>query len=188
VPGFESASAPGSEAAAPRKEWKKDWKPGGSWKGGRREPQDPTAGLPRRQPMSPADHALRMLLLESTWFERLSHEDQQLLHELPGPHGDLVQWLERYLVHHGPAAWPVLESALAEDGMLESAQRFTAGALAGEELAFEDFTEALRKLLRAQLEASSKALAAAGDAAGLRQVLARLRELDAQARVDTAQK
>ncbi|MBV8502669.1 MAG: DNA primase [Paucibacter sp.] len=187
VPGHANTTSTDGDAAPARKEWKKDWKPGGSWRG-RREAQDPTAGLARRQPLSAADHALRMLLLESAWFERLSHDDQQLLHELPGPHGELVQWLERYLVHHGPAAWPVLEAALAEDGLLETAKRFTVGALVGEELLFDDFTEALRKLLRSQLEASSKSLAAAGDAAGLRQVLARLRELDPLGRVDTAEK
>ena len=182
------SAAPEGEAAAPaRKEWKKDWKPSGDWKS-RREPKDPTAGLPRRQPLSPADLALRMLLLEPSWWEQLGHEDQQMLHELPGAHGELVQWLERYLVNHGPAAWPVLESALSEDGLIESAQRFTAGALAGEDLIFDDFAEALRKVLRSQLEARSKALAAAGDLAGYKLVHDRLRELDALARVDAAEK
>ena len=181
------SAAPEAEAAPARKEWKKDWKPSGDWKS-RREPKDPTAGLPRRQPLSPADHALRMLLLASSWWEQLSHEDQQLLHELPGAHGELVQWLERYLVNHGPAAWPVLESALAEDGLAEVAQRFTSGALVGDELLFEDFTDALRKLLRSQLEASSKALAAAGDLAAYKLIHQRLRELDSLVRVDAAEK
>jgi DNA primase len=186
VPGFESSGnsgggsseggGSGGSGGKPRREWKKDWKPDPNWRS-KRGPQDPTAGTPRRQPASVADHALRMLLLQPGWWEQLGHEDQQMLHELPSPHGDLVQWLERYLVNHGPAPWPVLESALEEDGLIDHARRFTAGALVGDEESFDEFAWALRKLLRSQLEARSKDLAAAGRAQELGEVLARLRAL-----------
>ncbi len=141
---------------APKREWKKDWKPG-PWKG-RREPQDPTQGMPRRQPQAPADHALRMLLLDSGWWERLSAEDHQLLHELPSPHGELVQWLERFLVNHGPAPWSALEAALEEDGLLDSARRFVGGVHAAEESRYEDLQDLLRRLWVSQLEGEAKAL------------------------------
>jgi DNA primase len=154
--------APAAEEApsapAPKREWKKDWKPG-PWKG-RREPLDPTEGTPRRQPQAPADHALRMLLLESGWWERLSAEDHQLLHELPGEHGELVQWLERFLVNHGPAPWSALEAALAEDGLQDSARRLVGGVHAAEESRYEDLQDLLRRLWIAQLEAEAQVLAA----------------------------
>ncbi len=145
------------DSPAPKREWKKDWKPG-PWKG-RREPQDPTQGMPRRQPQAPADHALRMLLLESGWWERLSAEDHQLLHELPGTHGELVQWLERFLVNHGPAPWSALEVALEEDGLHESARRFVGGLHAAEESHFEDLQDLLRRLWLTQLKAEAELLA-----------------------------
>jgi len=143
---------------APKRERKRDWEPG-RWKG-RREPQDPTQGTPRRQPQAPADHAMRMLLLDSFLWERLSAEDHQLLHELPSSHGELVQWLERFLVNHGPAPWSALEAALQEDGLLDSARRFVGGVHAAEESRYEDLQDLLRRLRIMQLEAEAKLLAA----------------------------
>ena len=173
-----------AQSAKPvKREWKKDWKPG-PWKG-RREPDDPTQGTPRHQPQAPSDHALRMLLLESGWWERLSAEDHQLLHELPGAHGELVQWLERFLVNHGPAPWSVLEAALAEDGLIDSARRFVIGMHAAEEARYEDLQDLLRRLLVTQLEGEAKVLAASNpqgeNLAHFKQLLDRIRRLKSPA-------
>jgi DNA primase len=132
-----------SKDTAPRA-WKKDWKPG-SWKR-RGEPIDETQGLPRRQPPGPADHALRLLLLGNQWWEQLSADDQHLLHELPGSHGEMVRWLERFLVHHGPCPWSALEPVLEADGMLDQARRLTSGLHAEQEPLLEDLQHMLRKL------------------------------------------
>ncbi|MDN3923079.1 DNA primase [Roseateles violae] len=152
--------AGGARPLRAKKEWKKDWKPSGDWKQRRREPVDETYGTPRRQPAGPADHALRMLLLHSAWWERLGAEDHQLLHELPAPHGELIAWLERHLVNHGAGAWVVIEAALIEDGLLEQAQRVSGGLRPEDEPAFEDLQEVLRKLWLAELKAQSERLAA----------------------------
>lgn len=118
---------------------------GGNWKR-RNEPQDETFGLPRRMPAAPADHAVRLLLLNSAWWERLSPDDHQLLHELPAPHGELVAWLERFLVHHGPSAWSVVEASLAEDGLAETAQRLIRAPQLEHDSLFEEMEQWLRKL------------------------------------------
>lgn len=185
----EELPAGGVEAAAPvRKEWKpkgewkpkKDWKPGGKgdWKR-RGEPTDETIGTPRRQPVGRADHTLRMLLLNSDWWERLSDQDHQLLHELPGIHGELVAWLERFLVNQGPGPWSALEAALAEDGLLEAASALVGSVYAEEEALFEDLEQLVKKLLIEQLEAESRALVASNPQGP---ELERLRELNAKIR------
>ncbi|MDC8770785.1 DNA primase [Roseateles albus] len=142
-----------------KKEWKKDWKPSGNWKR-RGEPEDETIGTPRSAPNVPADHALRMLLLNSAWWERLSPEDHHLLHELPGIHGELINWLDRYLLNHGSSPWSVLEAALAEDGLLERAKRLLGGLHSEDESEFEGLQNLLKKLWIAQLETETTRIAA----------------------------
>jgi DNA primase len=68
----------------------------------------------RSAPMSPADSALRMLLLHSTWWELLAPADHELLCKLPEPHGSLCAWLERYLHEHGGVSWAVLSHILQQ--------------------------------------------------------------------------
>jgi DNA primase len=142
-----------------KKEWKKDWKPGGNWKR-RGEPEDETMGTPRSAPNVPADHALRMLLLNSAWWEKLSPDDHQLLHELPGIHGELINWLDRYLLNHGSGAWSVLEAALLEDGLLDRAQRLLGGLHSEDESEFEGLQNLLKRLWTMQLEAEASRIAA----------------------------
>ncbi|MBT9495076.1 MAG: DNA primase [Paucibacter sp.] len=159
-PPEEGHGGPAGEARpAKKKEWKKDWKPSANWKR-RGEPEDETIGTPRSAPNVPADHALRMLLLNSAWWERLSPDDQHLLHDLPGIHGELINWLERYLLNHGAGAWSVLEAALADDGLLERAKRLLGGLHSGDESEFGELQDLMKKLWIAQLEAETTRLAA----------------------------
>ncbi|WP_077036860.1 DNA primase [Pelomonas sp. KK5] len=171
------------QAWKPRKtEWKKDWKPsggGGKWKG-RREPEDETLGMPRARPAQPADNALRMLLLSCDWWEQLSPDDQQLLHALPGSHGELIAWLERYLVNHGAVAWSVLEQALRDDGLLAGAERTTGGLVVQGELKFDQMQEVMRQLWILELKAQTDRMLAAGNLQG--EALERFRQLHEQLR------
>ena len=41
-----------------------------------------------------------------------THDDHQLLHDLPTPHGPVFAWLERQLADHGALTWAQLEQAL----------------------------------------------------------------------------
>ena len=157
------------QQASQRKPWRKDWK---------RDPDADMPRFPRRAPAGPADVALRMLLLNSVWWEQLSPEDQSLLHELPEPHGSLVAWLERFLVNHGPGAWTVVEAALIDEGLIEQVQ-----ALGGwdhaEEAALDDLRAVLRAMLIARLEEEQRLITSAGAAADL----GRYRELNEQIRL-----
>ncbi|MGN6827282.1 DNA primase [Paucibacter sp. M5-1] len=174
-PDYEQQASPAKPA---RREWKKDWKPSGkgNWKR-RGEPVDETMGTPRRQPISPTDHALRMLLLSSDWWERLSLDQQQLLHELPGRQGELVGWLERFLVNHGTAPWSVLEATLqAEDGPLDQARRLTSSLYGEEEPQFEDLQHVLRQLQIDALAKQIQALIASNPQGEQLREIARLRQ------------
>ena len=75
-------------------------------------PAPRTARL-RAAPASRADHALRMLLLHSEWWDALEPADHELLHALPGPHGALCAWLERHLSDHGATPWSALDAAIS---------------------------------------------------------------------------
>ena len=174
--------AGGPQKAWKKKEWKKDWKTNSNWKR-RGEPEDQTIGTPRRQPTAPVDHALRMLLLCSDWWERLSADDHELLHELPGAHGELINWLERHLVNHGPAPWSVLEAVLAEDGLLDRAQHLTGGLYAQDEPTFEELQCVLRGMHISRLKAETQRIATGSPSAEelgrFKRLLEQIRALEA---------
>ncbi len=137
----------------------------------------------RRAPAASADLALRLLLRHSDWWERLGSEDQQLLHDLDGLHGQAVAWLERQLTDLGPQTWSALDASLAEDEALQAeARRWVNGAAADEEQGFADLQRVLQRLWVARLEdeASALALLAATEPSALsqlREVRARIAQL-----------
>jgi len=118
----------------------------------------------RRAPRRPEDRIVHLLLMQPAWWEQLTAEDHELLHALPAPYGELVAWLERDIVEHGPRPWAAIRAALdADEG--------PAAALAALRLeASEDFDAGpgdLRLLLDGRLleavEARQRELAATAD-------------------------
>jgi DNA primase len=69
----------------------------------------------RRAPRRPEDRIVHLLLTQPAWWDQLTAEDHELLHALAAPHGELVAWLERDIVEHGPRPWAALRTALAAD-------------------------------------------------------------------------
>ncbi|MFG6448384.1 DNA primase [Roseateles sp. BYS180W] len=168
-----SATRPTSASPAPgtaRKPWSKDGK--GSW---RRQPTDPTQGLPRQAPTAPVQRLVRILLSQSSLWAQLSEEDLHLLHALPGDAAQVLAWLERHITEHGPEDWAALRDGLAQDDLLETVQRL--GGLpievATAEALQEDLAHVLRQLHIARLEQESSALASGNpDVDALRQIQA----------------
>ncbi|MGE5863910.1 MAG: DNA primase [Rhizobacter sp.] len=111
--------------------------------GRRRPPPEPGSGLPRAQPNSPADSAVRLLLLHSDWWEQLDPDDHELLHELPAPHGPLCAWMERHVLEHGAPAWAVWEQALQETEWAELAQRLVTAEVLQDDMQFTDLRRVL---------------------------------------------
>jgi DNA primase len=72
----------------------------------------------RRAPRKPEDRITQMLLTQSAWWDQLTADDHELLHALAPPHGDLLAWLERDIVEHGPRPWAAIRTALAADDSL----------------------------------------------------------------------
>ena len=117
-----------------------------------------TRATTRTSPSVPADHALRMLLLNSGWWDRLGHDDHELLHALPPPHGAAFAWLERYLAEHGPAAWAVLEQALAGTAFEVDVRTRMPSAVFDDQMTFAELRRIIDGLWVASLASQQKAL------------------------------
>jgi DNA primase len=104
--------------------------------------------LARRAPRRPEDRIVSMLMLQSAWWDRLTAEDHELLHSLPAPYGEMLAWLERDIVEHGPRPWAAVRAALSADEAL------TRGEVAREVVNADDFDADfadLRRLLDGRL-------------------------------------
>ena len=87
--------------------------PAATWSRQRRNDQLPRAPRPGRTlPPGRGDRALQIVLSDPEAWEKLSHDDHQLLGELAVPHGALFSWLDSQVHDHGPQPWPLLREAL----------------------------------------------------------------------------
>ena len=147
-----------------------------------RQPQ-PAAGRPVRllrggrvrvAPAGPADVALRLLLQHADWLLRLPQEDQSMLHDMGGAHGEVVAWLERRLHEDDAQPWSVLNDAMAEEPWADTARAWVAAALGDEEQKFEHLEKILAVLWIDLLGQEAQAIAAGEPTA---EDLARLRSI-----------
>ena len=74
----------------------------------------------RRAPRRPEDRIVQLLLMQGSWWDRLTAEDHELLHGMPPPHGELIAWLESDLTEHGARPWAALRAALGGNGALQA--------------------------------------------------------------------
>lgn len=149
------------------------------------DPAPPTRTSARRPykqrgrvaPDGPADQAVRMLLLHSDWWDQLTADDHQLLHELPGEHGALIAWLERRLVDHGPDEWAVMRPGLSDEVLSAEADRIMQAMAAGDTHLMDELRHVLNRLWIERLELEASALASN---ASERDVLERLKKVRSQ--------
>jgi DNA primase len=137
-------------------------------------------GMARLAPKRPEDRALQMLLAQPAWWDQLSPQDQEVLHDLPPPHGPLVMWLERELLEHGARSWAIVRHALlqCEEALNPAARQALPDDADLHDATLADLRRALDHLLLRTLEARRNALAA--QAAGDPQALAHYKALDLQ--------
>ena len=138
-------------------------------------PRRPPASAGRRAPAASADLALRLLIRHSDWWDRLSSEDHQLLHDLGGRHGQAVQWLEQQLTEQGPMTWAAISAAIEGQELQAEVERWVTGAAFDDEHDFGDLENVLRRLQIDRLEHEAQELATQSTAGG--DALVRLREL-----------
>ncbi len=186
-----AAGAPPSPAPAsqqrkwePRGDFKGKGKGKGKWDEWRKREQDPTMGTPLELPPGPMNLAVRMLLLHGELWHQIGDQDLQLLHELPGEHGDLIAWLERFLVDNGPTPWAVLQVALQEADLLDLAQRVSGGPLTAppaDEHVDAEFRVVMRKLWVGRLRAEADRIARSPrpDMDRFQSLLRQIRDLEA---------
>ncbi len=108
----------------------------------------------RRAPRRPEDRIVHLLLTQPAWWDQLTAEDHDLLHALPAPHGELVAWLERDIVEHGPRPWAAVRTALAAE---EAAAASLAALRLDDSEEFETAASDLRLLLDGRLLEAVKA-------------------------------
>ncbi len=108
----------------------------------------------RRAPRKPEDRIVHLLLTQPAWWDQLTAEDHDLLHALPAPHGELMAWLERDIVEHGPRPWAAIRTALASE---ESAASSLAALRLDDNDDFEAAASDLRLLLDGRLLEAVKA-------------------------------
>ena len=113
----------------------------------------------RAAPASPADTALRMLLLHSDWWQQLDADDHELLAALPSVHGPLCAWLERYLHEHGASPWAVLEQALQETEWAAASLQLVPQSVLADEMQFADLRKLVDDMWIESLRAEQKVLA-----------------------------
>ncbi len=137
-------------------------------------PRAPLRLAGRRAPAGLADQAMRLLLRRNEWWEQLSGDDQGLLHELGGVHGEVLAWLERQITEHGPQTWSALETAMTEEPWANAARSWQVAVAADEEHSLDDLQRVLQRMWIEALGDDAHALASGELDADK---LARLRDL-----------
>jgi len=140
-------------------------------------------GSLRVAPAGPADVALRLLLQHSDWWDRLAPDDQQLLHELDPPYGEVVRWLETQVMEHGPMTWSHLNDALAEEPWAAQARGWVRAGLGDENHSFDELHRCLgllwQTLLRQEADAIVSASPGPEELVRYREILAQIAALKA---------
>jgi DNA primase len=114
----------------------------------------------RQRPADPPMQALRMLLLHSDWWDLLSMDDHELLHQLEAPHGELCAWLERFIADHGAAPWASIEAALTQHLLHDAALTAMQSMAVDDAVTFSDLRRVVDLLWIDDLNRRSDALAA----------------------------
>ena len=134
-------------------------------------------GALRVAPAGPADVALRLLLQHSDWWDKLAPDDQQLLHELPQPYGEVARWLETQIVEHGPMTWSHLVDAMAEQAWATQARGWVRAGLGDDQHSFEELQRSIGVLWQTLLRQEADAIVSAAPGP---EELQRYREILAQ--------
>ena len=117
-------------------------------------------GSIRAKPAGPADVAVRLLLQHADWWQQLTGDDQQMLHELGGTHGDVVRWLEQQAHEHGPLPWAVLSEAMHQEPWAHQAQQWVHSGLGDEGYTFEGLQRVVAQLWHELLKQEADAIVA----------------------------
>ena len=112
-------------------------------------------------PAGPADFAVRLLLQHADWWDRLTGDDRQMLHELGGTHGEVVRWLEQQLEEHGPLTWATLNDAMEGQAWADAARAWVRAGLGDEEYKLEGLQQIVAELWRQLLKQEADAIVAA---------------------------
>ncbi|MBA4178019.1 MAG: DNA primase [Leptothrix sp. (in: Bacteria)] len=118
-------------------------------------------GAIRVRPAGPADIAVRLLLQHADWWDHLTPDDQQLLHDIGGTHGEIVRWLEGQLMEHGSTTWSAINDAIEGMPWVEDARAWVRAGLGDEGFGMPELQQALGMLMQEVLKQEADAIIAA---------------------------
>ncbi|MGL4668929.1 MAG: DNA primase [Saezia sp.] len=78
-----------------------------TWQSGRKMPLP----MPAQAPKTPVEYVIRILMIHSGWWEKISTSDHEMLCSQPGWQGEFFKWLERQITDNGAMSWAVLSQA-----------------------------------------------------------------------------
>jgi DNA primase len=122
-------------------------------------------GSIRAKPAGPADVAVRLLLQHADWWQQLAGDDQQMLHELGGSHGDVIRWLEQQAHEHGPLPWALLSESMQQEPWAEQAHQWVQRGLGDEGYAFEGLQRVVAQLWHELLKQEADTIVASNPSA-----------------------
>jgi len=128
------------------------------WKSGNTTVKSTRGKSVRKPPNSPADQAMRMLMLHSAWWDELGTADHELLHALPAPLGELCAWLERQLAEHGTTPWAALSEGLVGHPLQQVLHSLVPDISLPDEMSLTDLQRTLNQLWIMKLGAESSRL------------------------------
>ena len=135
------AAAPGAPSSSPR-----------------RSAPPPRRSAPRVAARLPQDRAAALLLQRCEWWEQLSGDDHELLAALPGWHGELFRWIDRWVAEHGATPWSSLRELAAAEPWGEQARALVDGAELAVEPVAEDLQAAVGQVRFARQQQAAWAL------------------------------
>jgi DNA primase len=138
----------------------------------------------RLPPNGLSDRAVRVLLSNTRHWDLLTHQEHDLLCELPDPHGPLLRWLETEHQDKGSQPWSALQVALQEQAFAPFALRLMNHALLLPDDEQETENQLREVVLQLQLNQLVQQQAQAAQEAGTDpQAIDQYRELGAKIRL-----
>ena len=109
-----------------------------------------------QMPVGAADNVVRLLMLHSGWWDQLTPEDQDLLHELPEPHATYIRWLEQQVHEFGGQPWAAVQASVQTEAFSADIQRLVGDVPIDDATVWHDLRRAMDQLILGRLREQAK--------------------------------
>lgn len=134
-------SHPEQNASFSKPPYNHRYNPKSTWKNTKKSSLMPTARAPR----TPIEEVLRILMMHSGWWEKISTADQEMLCSKPGWQGEFFKWLERLVTDNGAINWAALSEAAKTQPWFDMMMALVDEVLLEEEISPQELFSSLEK-------------------------------------------